>query len=84
MLALREKVERGIGAWLRASVLLLGLCLSESEALARAQFAPHRVLHRLRGEHNYASGYVGAGYAFGKAGYAAPGFRLRAVGAWPA
>ena len=86
MLALREKVERGIGAWLRASgagsVLLLGLCLSESDALARAQFAPHRVLHRLRGEHNYASGYVGAGYAFGKAGYAAPGFRLRAVGAY--
>lgn len=31
---------------------------------------------------NYASGYVGAGYAFGKAGYAAPGFRLRAVGAY--
>ena len=25
---------------------------------------------------------MGAGYAFGKAGYAAPGFRLRAVGAY--
>ena len=31
---------------------------------------------------NYASGYLGAGYASGKAGYAAPGDRLRAVGAY--
>jgi Cellulose biosynthesis protein BcsS len=31
---------------------------------------------------NYASGYVGAGYAFGKAGLYAPGLRLRALGAY--
>src|SRR4029079_14363829 len=31
---------------------------------------------------NYASGYVGAGYALGKAGLYEPGFRLRAVGAY--
>lgn len=31
---------------------------------------------------NYASGYVGGGYALGKAGLHEPGFRLRAVGAY--
>ena len=38
MLALRENVETGVAAWLRAGgaggVLFLGLCLSASEALA--------------------------------------------------
>src|SRR5688572_18329077 len=31
---------------------------------------------------NYASGYVGGGYAFGKAGLYEKGWRLRAVGAY--
>jgi hypothetical protein len=31
---------------------------------------------------NYVSGYVGGGYALGKAGLYEPGFRLRAVGAY--
>jgi hypothetical protein len=31
---------------------------------------------------NYASAYVGGGYALGKAGLFEPGFRLRAVGAY--
>jgi hypothetical protein len=31
---------------------------------------------------NYASGYVGGGYALGKAGLYQPGFRLRAIGAY--
>ena len=86
MLALREKVERGIWAWLRASgaggVLLLGLCLSESEALAEPNLPRTEYFTGFEVSDNYASGYVGAGYAFGKAGYAAPGFRLRAVGAY--
>ncbi len=86
MLALREKVERGIGAWLRASgaggVLLLGLCLSESEAPAEPNSPRTEYFTGFEVSDNYASGYVGAGYAFGKAGYAAPGFRLRAVGAY--
>ena len=86
MLALREKVERGIWAWLRASgaggVLLLGLCLSESEALAEPDLPRTEYFTGFEVSDNYASGYVGAGYAFGKAGYAAPGFRLRAVGAY--
>lgn len=86
MLALREKVERGIGAWLRASgagsVLLLGLCLSEYEALAEPNSPRTEYFTGFEVSDNYASGYVGAGYAFGKAGYAAPGFRLRAVGAY--
>lgn len=30
---------------------------------------------------NYASGYVGGGFAFGKAGLYEPGWRVRAVGA---
>ena len=86
MLALREKVERGIWAWLRASgaggVLSLGLCLSQSEALAEPVQPRTEYFTGFEVSDNYASGYVGAGYAFGKAGYAAPGFRLRAVGAY--
>jgi hypothetical protein len=86
MLALRENVGRGIAAWLRASgaggVLLLGLCLSASEALADPDQPRTEYFTGFEVSDNYASGYVGAGYAFGKAGYAAPGFRLRAVGAY--
>jgi hypothetical protein len=86
VLALRENVGRGIAAWLRASgaggVLLLGLCLSASEALADPDQPRTEYFTDFEVSDNYASGYVGAGYAFGKAGYAAPGFRLRAVGAY--
>ena len=83
---LAGKVDRGIGAWLRASgaggVLLLGLCLSEYEALAEPNSPRTEYFTGFEVSDNYASGYVGAGYAFDKAGYAAPGFRLRAVGAY--
>jgi hypothetical protein len=86
VLALREKVGRSVATWLRASgaggVLLLGLCLCASEALADPDQPPTEYFTGFEVSDNYASGYVGAGYAFGKAGYAAPGFRLRAVGAY--
>lgn len=86
MLALREKVGRSVATWLRASgaggVLLLGLCLCASEALADPDQPPTEYFTGFEVSDNYARGYVDAGYAFGKAGYAAPGFRLRAVGAY--
>jgi len=86
VLALRENVETGVAAWLRAGgaggVLFLGLCLSASEALADPDQPRTEYFTGFEVSDNYASGYVGAGYAFGKAGYAAPGFRLRAVGAY--
>jgi hypothetical protein len=61
---------------------LLGLCLSAAEALADPDQPRTEYFTGFEVSDNYASGYVGAGYAFGKAGYAAPGFRLRAVGAY--
>ena len=61
---------------------MLGLCLSASEALAEPDQPRTEYFTGFEVSDNYASGYVGAGYAFGKAGYAAPGFRLRAVGAY--
>ena len=86
MLALREEATRGVWAWLRASgaggVLRLGLCLSASEVLAEPGAPRTEYFTGFEASDNYASGYVGVGYAFGKAGYAAPGFRLRAVGAY--
>ena len=56
--------------------------LSASEALADPDQPRTEYFTGFEVSDNYASGYVGAGYAFGKAGYAAPGFRLRAVGAY--
>jgi hypothetical protein len=76
-------VAKGFGAWLRASgaggSLFLSLCLSasaEPEAPRTEYFTGFEV------SDNYASGYVGGGYAFGKSGLYEPGFRLRAVGAY--
>ncbi len=78
-------MERGVWARLRVSgaggVLFLGLCLSP-EAFAEPGAPRTELFTGFEASDNYASGYVGAGYAFGKAGYAAPGFRLRAVGAY--
>jgi hypothetical protein len=71
------------GTWLRASgaggILSLGLCLSA----AAASDAPRtEYFTGFEASDNYASAYVGGGYAFGKAGLYEPGFRLRAVGAY--
>jgi Cellulose biosynthesis protein BcsS len=79
-------VARGLEAWLRTSgaggFLSLGLCFA-AQAVA-AEPGPPRTEYFTGFEvsDNYASGYVGAGYAFGKAGFLGQGFRLRAVGAY--
>jgi hypothetical protein len=62
--------------------LFLGLCQSaQGESTAPD---PSRIEYftGFEASDNYASGYVGGGYAFGKSGYAEQGFRLRAVGAY--
>lgn len=59
--------------------MFLGLCLPAS---AEPDAPRTEFFTGFETSDNYDSGYVGAGYAFGQAGYAAPGFRLRAVGAF--
>jgi hypothetical protein len=61
--------------------LFLSLCLPP-EAFAEPGAPRTELFTGFEASDNYSSGYVGAGYAFGKAGFAAPGFRLRAVGAY--
>ena len=83
MLALRENVETGVaGRRGRGSVCCSASAYSAAEALADPDQPRTEYFTGFEVSDNYASGYVGAGYAFGKAGYAAPGFRLRAVGAY--
>ncbi len=71
-------VARGLEAWLRTSgaggFLFLGLCFA-AQAVA-AEPGPPRTEYftGFEASDNYASGYVGAGYAFGKAGFRRPGF----------
>jgi hypothetical protein len=78
--------DTGVGSALRVSgaggLSFLGLCLFA--AVASAQSDPQRteIFTGFEASDNYASGYVGAGYAFGKAGLYERGFRLRAVGAF--
>ena len=62
--------------------MFLGLCLSASAASAAPDAPRTEYFTGFEVSDNYASGYVGAGYAFGKAGYQDQGFRLRAVGAF--
>jgi hypothetical protein len=64
-------------------LLFLAVCLTASAGVA-APDAPPRAEYFTGFEvsDNYASGYVGGGFAFGKAGLYEPGFRLRAVGAY--
>jgi Cellulose biosynthesis protein BcsS len=75
-------VGRGFRTRLRASGLL-SLALSLSALAASAADAPRsEYFTGFEASDNYISGYVGAGYALGKAGLYVPGFRLRAVGAY--
>ena len=64
-------MERGVWARLRVSgaggVLFLGLCLP-TEAFAERGVPRTELFTGFEASDNYASGYVGAGYAFGKAG----------------
>ncbi len=86
MLVLGEEVQHGVRTWLRSGgaggSLWLCLCLCAPQPHAAEAGPRTEYFTGFEGSDNYASGYVGAGYALGKAGYAAPGFRLRAVGAY--
>ena len=55
--------------------LFLALCLTASGGRGAGRSSPRRIFHR-------ASGYVGGGYAFGKAGLYEPGFRTANVGTY--
>ncbi len=79
-------VITGVGAWLRGcgagGLLSLGLCLT-APASSAAQDAPRtEYFTGFEVSDNYASAYVGGGYAFGKAGLYDEGWRVRAVGAY--
>lgn len=63
----------------RISVLGGGLLLA-SLACAQAQDPRAEIFTGLEASNNATTGYLGAGYAFGKGLYE-PGWRLRAVGA---
>jgi len=69
---------RGSGA-LYAAIFAFGL--SAEEACAQSDTPHAEMFTGIKTSDNYTSGYVGAGYAFGKDLYA-PGLRLRAVGAY--
>ncbi len=75
----------GVQFGLRASGVLwaAALCLGLPGQTAAAEpDAPHTEFFTgFEASDNYTSGYVGGGYAFGKGLYA-PGWRLRAVGAY--
>lgn len=77
----------GFTIWVRAGgtagLLLLGSCLDASADSVVPDAAPHaEYFTGFEVSDNYASAYVGGGYAFGKAGLYGSGFRLRAVGAY--
>lgn len=79
-------VARGFRTCLRASgasgILFLALCLIASPSSASPDAPRTEYFTGFEVSDNYASGYVGGGYAFGKAGLYEPGFRLRALGAY--
>jgi hypothetical protein len=85
VLVLREVVQN-VRIWLRCGgaggSLWLCLCLCAPQLLAADSGPRTEYFTGFEASDNYASGYVGGGYALGKAGFAAPGFRLRAVGAY--
>jgi hypothetical protein len=60
----------------------LCLCLFGDAASAEFDSPKTEFFTGFEASDNYASGYVGAGYAPAKAGLYEPGFRLRAVGAY--
>jgi hypothetical protein len=80
-------VAGGFTTWARASgaggLLFLGCCLNASAGSVAPNAAPHaEYFTGFEVSDNYASAYVGGGYAFGKAGLWGPGFRVRAFGAY--
>jgi hypothetical protein len=85
---LRGDVACAVGARLRASgvfglaLLVLGAAAPQAAAQPGAPESPrNEIFTGFEASNNYASGYLGGGYAFGKGLYA-PGWRLRSTGAY--
>ena len=57
-------------------------CASSEKASAEFDSPKNEYFMGFEASDNYASGYVGAGYALGKAGLYERGWRLRAIGAY--
>jgi hypothetical protein len=74
----RARVGRSVRAF--AAVITAGM-LGMTSALAGDEAPQREVFAGVEAASNYTSVYAGGGYAFG-AGFDAPGWRLRAVGAW--
>ena len=83
---MRAGVNTGVGARLRVSgatgFLYLGLCLTAPVSSAASDAPRTAYFTGFEVSDNYASAYVGGGFAFGKAGLDEEGWRLRAVGAY--
>ena len=64
------RFDIGVGAWLRVSgaggLSFLGLCLFAAVASAQSDPPRTEIFTGFEASDNYASGYVGAGYAFGR------------------
>jgi hypothetical protein len=79
-------VSTGVRFWLRASgaagLLYLALCLTAPASSAAPDAPRTEYFTGFEVSDNYASAYVGGGYALGKAGLSQEGWRLRAVGAY--
>jgi hypothetical protein len=71
--AMWGRCEKSVGAWLRVSgaggLSFLCFCLFAGAASAQSDSPGSEVFTGLEASDNYASGYVGAGYALGKAGF---------------
>jgi Cellulose biosynthesis protein BcsS len=78
--------KKRISARLRLSgaggLSFLCVCLFGGAASAEFESPKSEYFTGFEASDNYASGYVGAGYALGKSGLYEPGYRLRAVGAY--
>jgi hypothetical protein len=83
--ALTGDVAWQVGARLHArralSLVVLALALPASDAVAEPEAPRNEIFTGFEASDNYASGYLGGGYAFGKGLYA-PGWRLRSVAAY--
>jgi hypothetical protein len=79
-------VTRGFRAGLRAGgaagLLCLALCLTAPGSFAAPDAPRTEYFTGFEVSDNYASAYVGGGYALGKAGLYEEGWRVRAVGAY--
>ena len=83
MFALWGAVSKRVAAGLRAGVVSLALAinLAPPRACAESEAPRNEFFTGFEASDNYASAYLGGGYAFGK-GFYAPGWRLRSVASY--